>query len=152
MNRIEPITVDESLWPLVVSRLVGTPSRLEFEQYLAKRAGFLQRGQHLLLVDGTSIGLNPAEQRQLLVAWTGQHRELMRERLLGTAYATTSDAMRLTLSILYHLRPPVSPYVILSRLDEAAGWAVSRLQEVGQYEAAERVRHRYGFTLEQRAG
>jgi hypothetical protein len=145
-----PITLDDSHWPLVLSRFVGTPSLAEFEKYLAKRTGLLQRGPHLFLVDGMRSGIKPANQRQRLVEWMGQHEELLRERMLGTAYATNSDLMRLTLSIVFHLRPPVFPYVIVSQMEQAMGWAVCKLEEAGQYEAAERIRHQSGLFPEQR--
>jgi hypothetical protein len=151
MNTFPAITVDDSLWPLVLCRFEGTPSLPEFEGYLRKRAGLLQRGPHLLLVDGMNTGMKPPSQRQRLVEWMGQHEALLRERLLGIAYATNSDQMRLTLSIIFHLRPPVSPYVIFSRMEQAVGWVVHKLEEAGQHEAAERVRYQPGLLLERRS-
>jgi hypothetical protein len=57
-----PITVEDSLWPLVVIRYVGTPTLAQFEEGLEKRAAFLRRSEpHLILVDAIRGGMLPAE-------------------------------------------------------------------------------------------
>ena len=146
------ITVDDSLWPLVVIRLVGTPALPEFEKVLAKRTEILRRGTHLLLVDGMRSGMLPLEHRQRQVKWMGQHQELLRESMLGAAYATDSAFIRLTQSIVLHLETPAYPYVIVSRVDQAAEWSARKLEDSGLHEDAERVRYHFGLLRERVSG
>jgi hypothetical protein len=139
------ITLEDSLWPLVIARVVGTPSLSDLEGYLTRRAKHLRRGPHVQVVDATRIVMLPAEARQRILEWLPPHEELIRERLLGTAYATDSAFLRLTLSILFHLRPQTSPHIIVSRLDVATEWAARRLEEEGLHEGAELTRHHFGL-------
>jgi hypothetical protein len=152
MKNPTSIFVDDSLWPLVTGRFVGTPSLPEFAAYLDLRLRLLRRGPHVAAVDLNQAGVNTGEQRQCMAAWMGQHEELMRERLLGTAYAISSDSVRLTLSIIFHLRPPVSPYVMVRQMPQAVEWALRKLEEAGQSEASQHIRHQSGLLVESRPG
>lgn len=148
MKNAPTILVDESLWPLVTGRFVGTPSLAEFTAYLDHRLRLLRRGPHVAAMDLNQAGVNTGEQRQCMAAWMGQHEQLLRERLLGTAYAISSDSIRLTLSIIFHLRPPVSPYVMVGGMQQAVEWGLRKLEESGHSEASQHIRLRAGLLLE----
>lgn len=146
MRILAPLTVDDTLWPLVVIRYVGTPPLAQFEECLEKRAAFLRRSEpHLILVDAIRGGMLPTEHRQRQVEWMVQHEELIRQKLLGTAYVTESAVSRLTLSAIFYFKPPVYPYVIAPRVELGVEWLVRRMNDAGLYEAATRVGHSFGL-------
>jgi hypothetical protein len=142
------ITVDDSLWPLVIIQSVGTPRLGDFEAHLEKRSEWLERGPHLLFVDGMYSGMLPLPLRQRQLEWMARHEELRRERMLGAVHALDSALTRLTLSIVMHLSRPSYPYIVFNRLDHAAAWAACKLEDLGHFEVAERLQHRFELTRE----
>jgi hypothetical protein len=153
MKTPAPISLDDSLWPLVVIQFVGTPSRRSFEAYLEQRTELLRRGEpHLLLMDASRSGLLPTEHRQRQAAWTAQHDEALRSTVLGTAWVTDSAFLQLSLRSLFQLEPPTHPYVLVSSVAQAADWAAQQLETARQHEAAERVRTHFGLRRERPTG
>jgi hypothetical protein len=149
------ITLDDSLWPLVTVRFVGTPPLWAFEAYLETSLGILRRGRHLLLVDvdrSRGDGTAPPEHRQLLVNWLARHEERIRQTVLGVAYATDSAMIRLALSLIFHLKPPAAPYVIAPNLELGMTWATCRLNEAGLHADAERIRGHFRQFRQRRHG
>jgi hypothetical protein len=141
MNRAAPFTFDDSLWPLLGVRLTGEPSRSEFEAYLDRSTQYLQRGErHLCIFDLSALWLLSSEQRQRHAEWLEMNAALMRRTLLGLAYVITSPTVVLTMSVIFHFRPPPVPYTLVSRLDSARAWAAWHLEEAGLQAQAERVR------------
>ncbi|QRN97824.1 hypothetical protein JRI60_01700 [Archangium violaceum] len=143
------ITVDDSLWPLVVIRSVGTSRLADFEAHLEKRVKCLERGPHLLLVDGMHSGMLPLPHRERQLEWMARYEELRRERMIGAVHALDSALTRLTLSIVMHQSRPSYPYIVFNRLDHAAAWAACKLEDLGHPEVARRVQHRFGVTRQQ---
>lgn len=57
-------TFDDSLWPLLILRIVGEPSNQQFEEYLDVSASYLRRGEpHVVVADLLRVGMASAEQR-----------------------------------------------------------------------------------------
>lgn len=144
MNRTAPFTFDDSHWPLLGVRLSGEPSRLEFEAFLDRCTQYLQRGErHLSIVDVSALRLLSTEQRQRHAEWLEENAALMRQSLLGLAYVITSPTVVLTMSVIFHFRPPPVPYTIVPHLDEARGWAARHLDEAGLRDPAECIRRQF---------
>lgn len=145
--------IEDSHWPLLITRIEGEASNQEFDDYLSRVTRGLCRGQpHVLVVDlSQAVGMSP-EQRKQLEEWSRQHDEAMRRTVLGAAYIASSAVVRLALSVMLHLRRPSYPYVIVSREQQALEWAVKRLEDVGMYAPASRIRHELGLVPEHRAG
>ena len=139
------IQVDDSLWPLVHIRFLGVPSTPQVEAYLARMTGLLERGErHVNLMDSSGMtGMGPPEQRHLQAAWMKRHDATLRAQALGTAFVITSPLVRLAVSVVFHLKPMHSVYLIAASLPEAATWAAHRLESAGLHAEAERVRQRF---------
>jgi hypothetical protein len=152
MNPPTSITVDDSHWPLVIVRMVGTPTVADFEAYLEQRLELLRRGQHAIVVDvDASRGVTmPTEQRVKQVEWRVRHEELIRQKLLGMAYATDSAIFRLSLSLVFHMKPPAYAYVVAPNLELGVAWAACRLSEAGLHADAERTRLHFGLLRQRR--
>ncbi|HEX5744625.1 MAG TPA: hypothetical protein VFZ09_00200 [Archangium sp.] len=139
-------TFDDSLWPLLMVRVVGVASPPQFEEYLEESASFYRRRQPYVIVsDLLQVGMLPAELRRRQVEWTTLHDGLIRESLLGNAFIINTPIFRLGLNVLFHLSPPTWPYVVVPRMEPALAWAVVRLEEAGLREHAERVRRHFGL-------
>jgi len=128
---------DDSQWPLLVVRLTGEPSSLAFENYLSRSTQYLQRQErHVCVFDVSALQILSSEQRQRQVEWLKANDALMSRTLLGVSYVVTSPVVRLTLGVIFHLKPPPAPYAFHTRLDEASAWATQRLSEAGLGRAA----------------
>ncbi|AKJ03030.1 hypothetical protein ATI61_113216 [Archangium gephyra] len=139
-------TFDDSLWPLLILRIVGEPSNQQFEEYLDVSASYLRRGErHVVVADLLQAALESAEQRRRRAEWMSRHDGLTRELLLGNAFVINAPFLRLGLNLLFHVRPPPWSYLIVPRLEPALAWAAGRMDEAGLREPAERVRRHFGL-------
>jgi hypothetical protein len=139
-------TFDDSLWPLLMLRIVGEPTNQQFEEYLDVSASYLRRGEpHVVIADLLQGGLASAEQRRKRAEWMVRHDALLRETVLGNAFVINNPILRLGLNLLFHLKPPPSPYVVAPRVEPALVWAAGRLEEAGLREPAERIRRHFGL-------
>jgi hypothetical protein len=136
---------DESQWPLLVVTLTGEPSALAFENYLFRSTQYLQRQErHVCVFDVSALQILSSEQRQRQVAWLKANEALMSRTLLGVSYVVTSPVVRLTLGVIFHCKPPPTPYAFHTHLDEAKTWAAQRLDEAGLRTSAAHVRSQCG--------
>jgi hypothetical protein len=136
---------DDSHWPLLISRFVGDASNQEFEDYLTEGLRFLRREEpHVVIIDLCRAGKMSPAQRQRQVHWFREHDEVFRRTVLGIAYVAPSPLLRLSLGVVFHLKRPSYPYIIVSREGQALAWAINRLELVGPHDWAERVRRDLG--------
>jgi len=138
---------DDSLWPLLLVRLVGESSPAQHEEYLDRLASYLQRGErYLVVLDAIQLSNTaPADWRRRQVEWMDAHATLLRELRLGIAFVSRSPYFLLAMRALIHLKPLSSPYVFASTLDEAVDWAAGRFEEVGHPLQARRIREHFGL-------
>lgn len=147
------ITFDDSLWPLLVVRFSGTPTKQQFEEYMARRGSYLARNQqHTLIYDTTSFNVLTGEQRQRQIHWLKEHKEELRTLSLGSALIITSPVVRLLLSGVLHFSQANAPYHAARSLPDAAGWCAGRLAEAGFVVEAQRVRTHFGLEPRQGTG
>lgn len=143
------ITFDDSLWPLLIIRMVGTVPFDQYEEYLSTRLAYLQREEkHITLYDGSQATLIPAEHRRRQMVWMKEHEALRERFLIGSAIVTTSAISRLTLSAFFHIWPRSVPYYVTSSLGDAAGWAVGRLHECGLSAPTGLISQRFGLSFD----
>lgn len=141
MRKPEPISVDDTHWPLLVIRHTGVPQPEDLEAYLARLDALLHRPERrVVLMDSRQGGLASPELRQRQVQWLADNERLLRDKLLGTAYIVTSPFIRLALSIALHIKPPPGLYLVTPSLQEAVQWAAERFEEAGLPAEAARVR------------
>lgn len=132
---------DESLWPVLIQRVQGVVSDLQFEADLAWGKAYLQRGEkYVCIADMGRRSVPTVGQRQRQADWLKENEALMAERLLGCAVIITSPFLRMAMSTVLYLRPMPSPYVVVSNMAEALKWAADRLEDAGLLEAARRIR------------
>ncbi|MGZ6077374.1 MAG: hypothetical protein ACXWK6_06175 [Myxococcaceae bacterium] len=147
------ITVDESLWPLLVVRLTGLPTDQHFEEFLAKRAThFARRQKHVVIYDTASFRVPTPEQRQRLISWFKERVALQKQLSLGSALVITSPIIRLTLSTVLHFAQTETPHHVTRTLSEAASWSADRLAAAGYFVEAQRVRTQFGMAQHRNAG
>ncbi len=142
------ITFDDSLWPLLYVKFVGANTDAEFDVYLQKLTGYvLRKEKYITLLDASQATASPpVEQRQKQVDWLHQHEAVLREYQVGTAYVITSPLIRLAMNVIYLLKPPPSPYVVVSELQAAYGWSADRFRAVGMLLPSVLIRSHFGFS------
>ncbi|QRK05756.1 hypothetical protein JQX13_37270 [Archangium violaceum] len=137
---------DDSLWPLLTVRMVGEATSRHFDEFLDISLSYLHRREpHVVVTDMLRGGMMSPRLRHRLHEWMKCHEQLFRETLIGEAFVLDSPFLRLGLSILFHLRQPPCPYFIDARVEPAFAWAADQLENVGQRDAAERVRQHFGL-------
>ena len=134
------ITFDDRLPPLVTVRYVGTVTAEQYAACLEGQKARLERGPCLFLFDTREAGPRLADYRRRQVAWLTRNDSLLREAMLGAAFLITSPLIRLSTSILQHLKPMPFPQVFVSQESQAQPWLAQRLRESGYFAQAEALR------------
>jgi hypothetical protein len=134
------IEVDEKLWPVVLIRYAAPIRQEDIEGLAHALTAIVERQQPFVAIADArrSEGLSH-EQRQYLAEWIKRHDAALRKHCLGNATIVTSPLARLTFSIIIKLRPPPTPYTVVSTLEAAAVWAAERLVAAGHISQAQRV-------------
>ena len=144
------ITFDDALWPLLVVRFSGTPTKQQFEEYMSRRGNYLARNQkHTLIYDTVSFSVLTPEQRQRQIHWLKEYKEPLGTLSLGSALIITSPVVRLLLSGVLHFSQASAPYHAARSLPDAAGWCAGRLASAGLLVEAQRVRTHFGLAPRQ---
>lgn len=140
------VTFDDSLWPLLILRAHGVMSDKQYEAFLAHSSTFVERGEpYVSITDVALAGIPSAAQRAMQVAWLRKHDAELRERVLGNATIITSVPVRLSLSLIFHLKPPPMPNAAVADMDSALRFVLGKLEEHGLRSDAERIRHHFGL-------
>jgi hypothetical protein len=141
------ITFDDSLWPLLVTRVAGAMTDKQFEEFLARSTTYVERGEkYVSITDVAQVGIPSAAQRQMQAEWIRQHEVALRERVLGNANIITSAPIRLALSLIFHLKPLPMPYAAVGDMDSALRFVTAKLEESGMGAEAERIRRHFGLS------
>ncbi len=143
---MSPIEIDDTHWPLMIIRLRGVATDAQFEAYLSQVESLQQRGEtYVSISDATWLGVPPASQRQRQALWSQQSEQALREQVLGHASIITSPFVRMTVSLLLHIRPLVHPHIAVSDMPSAVNWVTHRLHVGGRISEAERIRRSFGL-------
>jgi hypothetical protein len=141
-----PVTVDESLSPLLVVRFGRSGSAQDLETYLTARAAYLRREQpHIVLFDARQVHMLSAGVRQRYTEWLREHETALRQWTLGTAYVIESPTVRMMMSVVRHFASMANPFIVTATLPPAAAWAADRLSEAGLAQSAARIRTHYAI-------
>jgi hypothetical protein len=134
------LTFDDSLWPLVIFRPVGVMTYSQFEEFLTRSSAYLERGEpYISISDTRSSGLPPLYQTRRLTEWLEANHERLRERVLCNAIIVNSAPLRLTISLMFHLKPQPMPHRAVADMESALEYALGKLREAGRHADAERI-------------
>jgi hypothetical protein len=138
------LTFDDSLWPLVIFRPAGVMTSSQFEEFLARSSSFLERGEpYVGITDARQAGMPPLDQLRRLSEWLDANADLLRERILCNAIVVTSAAVRLSMSLVFHLKPQPMPHRAMSDMESAIEYALGKLREAGRVSDAERIQRHF---------
>jgi hypothetical protein len=138
------ITFDDSHWPLLIIRFVGTPTLEQFDLYLRRRASYLLRGEpHVSISDVRASTIFATEFRQRTAVWLQEHGPIFERTVVGTAIVITSPILRLMVSTLLRLRPQSVPYALVATTESGARWCADQLEETGFITTSERIREQF---------
>ncbi|WP_095977810.1 hypothetical protein [Melittangium boletus] len=135
------LSIDDTFWPLLVIRMHGSPTDEQYQDYLDMMTRYLRRGEaYTSIIDMSQAGVSTPGQRQLLADWCRENDRLLRERLLGTSFIVTSALQRLLVNVVFYLKPPTQPHIVVARWEQALPWAADRLEAAGFARHAAQVR------------
>jgi hypothetical protein len=129
-GRFGPVVLfDDSLWPLLVVKFVGTTSDLEFEAYLERMSEYLKRDtKYVCLFDSTEMKDSPMVHRQRQLEWLKANDALLRQWMIGTGFVLTSPIIRLAMNVITQLNKPPCPQIAVPTLKAALEWAAERFK------------------------
>ncbi len=140
------IAFDDSLWPLVVVKFVGTSSDQEFDEYLEKLTKYLHRGEKIVVIyESSEMKDSPIEHRQRQIEWLQTNDALIREWMLGTVFVVSSPVLRLAVNVVQMLSKPPCPHFVASGLQPALVWAADRFRTEGFSLPSLRIRTQHGL-------
>lgn len=126
------ITLDESRWPLVIVRIVGTPTDEELDAFLAESTHRLRRNEiQVSIIDVSKADRSPPTQRRKQAEWMRVHDDLLRRRSAGMAYVITNPMVRGVLTAIMWLQPLPVEHTVVGTLEEAERWAIAQLAKRG---------------------
>lgn len=127
------IHIDDSRFPLVVIRYVGSTSDQEFEQYLSQMEELVlaRRATNAVILDASKADAASATQRRMQAEWMKAHETTLRRYSVGNAFVITSTVVRGALTAIFWLQPPAVPSDVFSTYAAAEAWALERLAAAG---------------------
>ena len=127
---VQPVvSFDDSLWPLLVVKFIGTTSDHEFEAYLEKMSAYLQRGdKYVCIYDSTEMKDSPLVHRQRQLEWLKANDAPLRQWMIGTGFIVTSPVIRLAMSVINQLNKPPCPSSAVANMKAALEWAAERFK------------------------
>lgn len=128
-----PIHVDDSRFPLVIIRYVGTTSDDDFMRYLSKMEELVlhRRTTNAAVLDASAADATPAKQRRMQAEWMKSNEALIARYCVGNAFVITSPLLRGALTAIFWMQQPAAPTIVLATFDAAERWATDRLREAG---------------------
>jgi hypothetical protein len=139
------IIFDDSLWPLLKLRFVGAHTSEQFEQYLLRLEAYLrQPGPCMVLLDVNAASV-PLDQCRQQAEWMHANQALLREKVLGLAFVSSSTRSRLSLNVILHLKPVPISHTLVPDTRAAAEWAADRFADAGLLLPSVRVRQHFGL-------
>jgi hypothetical protein len=141
-----PVSLDESLWPLVVVRFGRNATAKDLEGYLSARSAWLRREEpHLCIIDTRQLHLPSPQLRQRYTDWLRDNALQLRHWLLGSAYIIDSPAVRVMMSVIRHCAAMTTPFIVTATQTPAVSWAAGRFQQEGLPQVATRIRSHYAL-------
>src|SRR5688572_22807501 len=123
------IQVDETHWPLVVTRWpVGEISDSDCEEYLRLSLQLSARQQrHVVLHEAVAETSLSAKQRRTMGDHIKQHKEALKAHVAGAAIVSSSMAIRGLITAINWVSPPPFPQKVFKSRNEAETWLRSLL-------------------------
>ena len=100
-----------------------------FEQYLDEALIFLNsiESKSILIVDLTTAKMLTANLKSKLGYFYRDHRDMIKEKVLGAVYIAPSPVIQITLKNAFFIGSPPMEYKIVSNMELAMIWAKRKL-------------------------
>lgn len=128
----EPITFDDSRWPLLLVKLPAEPVGKQLTlDYLQQLETFFLRNQKFIAVFDVSGAKPPtAEHRFMVASWIKIKQDIIKPNLLGTAYVMPNLIQRLVLTTFLKFMDTteiIGPVKVFNTMGKAETWAQERI-------------------------
>lgn len=129
------ITVNDTLWPLLVVTNESIPDVEQTESYLAKLDGYLSRQENFTLI---SINNFPDDARHdpqaanRTAKWLKQNKPLISAYCRGMVNVNSSAEYRAKYAAQLNLQGPQifgCPYIVVASFEEGESWAREQLKK-----------------------
>lgn len=128
------ITLDDSLFPLVIQRMHGAVSDADLEHMMSWHDRFqtIAPSRYALIVHAEVAhrALN-AVHRKRVAEWQARNVERTRRTTVCTAVILESAVQRGAMTALNWIAPPPTPQKAVSTMREAVEWCIAMLEEDG---------------------
>ncbi len=126
------ITVDETLWPLVIFRSRGVLNDAQFDQYLRAYDRVLGRRElYAALFDAREAKPLEVGHAKRQAKWIADNSEALKKYNVGIAFVIPSPMIRGVLKAILWMRPMPQPHIVFQTVHEALPWLIEKLRRAG---------------------
>jgi len=124
-------TVDSTSFPLVLVRFTGEKATDEnFPLYLDEvEAAYDRKNRIGILFDATHATLPGLKYQKMQAQWLKDHKQLMQNYCVGTAYLIPNTLIRNVLKAIFALQKQPVPYNVCGEMTEAEQWLQTQLDQ-----------------------
>jgi len=117
--------------PIVIVRVVGSPSKAQFEAHLARMHALYSTHKNIgVIFDGREAKYMSSENRILQGQWLKTHHDLVAGSLHCAAYVAPNLMGEIILKGIFLLQQPSWPNKIFSSFAKAKEWTAKQLEEL----------------------
>lgn len=131
-GRMAFVELDDSRFPLVTARFLGTATDEEFEAYLKSLEQlWLRKQRYALILDASEHVSSTARQRGMQAKWLADHDATLRQLSVASAFVITSAVVRGIATAVFWLQPMPMPHTIVATRAEAESFCIEQLRKAG---------------------
>jgi len=127
-----PGEFDDSEWPLITLRQVGSDENVDIEDMLAGLTRRLSRGRCAVVFDTTQSHYPSVGQAQRFAqlegAWLRQNQPLIARNVVGVAFIITNPAVRFILTSVLLIASLPTGHIVTAEMAEARLYCLGRLR------------------------
>jgi hypothetical protein len=127
----EPITVDDTQWPLVVYTFDGDQTDGDIESFLARVGEIHARREPFVTITVIRRYVPNFAHVTRVSLWMKDEREVLRRWCQANAVVTVSAAFRFIISAYRMLANPPNAIVVFDSLPAAEVWMAQRMKQDG---------------------
>ena len=123
-----PYELDDSDWPLVVLRVVGSITAAEEIEFAERSTRLPEREErYVVIVDLMGAGTPSPRFVRLQAKAQKLRAEGLHTRCAGIAFVIGSPMLRGALRAILHIQSLPCPQVVVASLEDARGWTADRM-------------------------
>ena len=126
----EPSSIDASMWPILIVRIVKNdqPEYLEREFDVVANLYETRKEPYVTVVDASNSHRPSPAHRYLQTEFRRRYQDHVRAYCRGTAIVVNSAIIRAVITAIFWIKPPDTKTKFFADMDSAIAWARAQLE------------------------